>query len=60
MLLPERIATYGNKEWRMAVLTAVKSAVRTLYQILIVCQYNGFLLIVFWSLTYILQIWPDD
>ncbi|XP_039134647.1 protein arginine N-methyltransferase 7 isoform X1 [Dioscorea cayenensis subsp. rotundata] len=26
MLLPERIATYGNKEWRMAVLTAVKSA----------------------------------
>ncbi|KAJ0967052.1 hypothetical protein J5N97_023969 [Dioscorea zingiberensis] len=27
-LLPERIATYGDKEWRMAVLTAVRSALQ--------------------------------
>ncbi|KAM0942475.1 putative methyltransferase [Dioscorea sansibarensis] len=38
MLLPERIAAYGDREWRMAVLTAVKSAVRTLYKMLIVCN----------------------
>lgn len=40
ILLPERIAIYGDREWRIAMLKAARSAVRTyscIYDIYLKC-----------------------